>query len=679
MIKLYIQKFSKAGLLLSLIVASSINAEEVVRVNIESGGIQYNVDLTLFDEMVPGTVANFLTYVANGDYTDSFFHRNEVDFIIQGGGFTYDATVGDGLFTYDIFNDIFTGGLDIVPTDPPVLNDFKISNSLGTIAMAKLGTDPNSATSQWFVNMAANSFTLDLQNGGFTVFGKVLANGMNTFNLLTSVPVLNTSSTHPAFVSLPLNNSASITNVSEINDSNLIMVRDISQLYRIDTRVDFDTPANGVSVQKDVIITNYDVAPITISNIDVSNIAAEFSIDVSACSNSTLAISQSCTMSATLTPASASTYSTRFNVSVTDPGHNFVINLTTPAPDISPSLPVVDFGEQQVNSFSQLILSINNIGDRDLTINSLSESGANPEAFGSIDNCTGQSPLEVSVPGSTVALTSFCIVPINFEPQVTGVLNAELRIESDDPDTPTLIIPLTGVSNNDLDGVSAAIEDGVPNSGDGNNDGTLDSNQSNITSFVDSSNTYVTLVSETNFQFDNIALVDLGTLPAPPEGSILGKGAFTFELKNVPPGFTIQIGFVLPVNVTLGDILSYGPSEEDINPNWYSLKDSLLVFENTALQLPGGGTSINRNIMLLTIKDGGDGDSDASANGVILFNGGIDTSPASNNTNQNSGGSGGAMFLLLLVFGLIPGCARYISMSLPSIASIRRCRIFAKP
>ncbi len=56
----------------------------------------------------------------------------------------------------------------------PIQNEFSSdrSNVSGTIAMAKVGNDPNSATSQWFVNLGDNSANLDNQNGGFTVFGK---------------------------------------------------------------------------------------------------------------------------------------------------------------------------------------------------------------------------------------------------------------------------------------------------------------------------------------------------------------------------------------------------------------------------------------------------------------------------------------------------------------------------
>ena len=72
----------------------------------------------------------------------------------------------------------------------PIKNEPGNSNRRGTIAMAKLAGDPDSATSQWFVNLEDNLY-LDTQNEGFTVFGKVLGNGMEVVDYLASVEVYN--------------------------------------------------------------------------------------------------------------------------------------------------------------------------------------------------------------------------------------------------------------------------------------------------------------------------------------------------------------------------------------------------------------------------------------------------------------------------------------------------------
>jgi len=133
-----------------------------------------DVIIELYDDVTPETVVNFLNYVRDGDYNSSFIHRVDPDFIIQGGGFTF-------------IDDVAAP----VPTDPPVVNEPGISNLRGTIAMAKLGGDPNSATSQWFINLADNSGILDGQNGGFTVFGEVTGNGMDVVDAIAALPIYN--------------------------------------------------------------------------------------------------------------------------------------------------------------------------------------------------------------------------------------------------------------------------------------------------------------------------------------------------------------------------------------------------------------------------------------------------------------------------------------------------------
>lgn len=130
-------------------------------VNFKVSGLSFDVEL--FDEDAPATVANFLQYVEAGDYDSSFFHRSttynpaEVQ-IIQGGAFT-----------------INEGVINAIPAFSPVVNEPGLPNLRGTIAMAKLGGNPNSATSQWFFNVQDNpNLDLAINNGGFTVFGQVV-------------------------------------------------------------------------------------------------------------------------------------------------------------------------------------------------------------------------------------------------------------------------------------------------------------------------------------------------------------------------------------------------------------------------------------------------------------------------------------------------------------------------
>jgi cyclophilin family peptidyl-prolyl cis-trans isomerase len=174
-------------------------ANTIVHMEIAYGTNQGAIDIELYDDQAPITVANFLRYAGRGDYTtNGFIHRSVPGFILQGGGYIYgEAPPPVGLFV-----------IRIPVLDPPIQNEFSASRSniRGTIAMAKLAGQPNSATSEWFFNLADNSANLDYQNGGFTVFGRVLDNGMDVVDAIANLPIWNLTSVNGALGSLPLDN-----------------------------------------------------------------------------------------------------------------------------------------------------------------------------------------------------------------------------------------------------------------------------------------------------------------------------------------------------------------------------------------------------------------------------------------------------------------------------------------
>jgi peptidyl-prolyl cis-trans isomerase B (cyclophilin B) len=128
------------------------------------------IRVELYPDIAPKTVANFLEYVKAKHYDGTQFHRVIPGFMIQGGG--------------------FTGEFQQKPTRAPVPIESQLSvkgglsNTPGTIAMARTG-DPNSATSQFFINVADNSRlnfrSADPAGYGYTVFGKVVE-GMDVVN-----------------------------------------------------------------------------------------------------------------------------------------------------------------------------------------------------------------------------------------------------------------------------------------------------------------------------------------------------------------------------------------------------------------------------------------------------------------------------------------------------------------
>ncbi len=118
-----------------------------------------DITLELDTEKAPETVANFLSYVRDGHYANTIFHRVIKGFMIQGGG--------------------FEPGLKQKPTRAPIPNE--ATNGLGnqryTIAMART-SEPHSASAQFFINVVDNDFLNHTapsgQGWGYCVFGKVV-------------------------------------------------------------------------------------------------------------------------------------------------------------------------------------------------------------------------------------------------------------------------------------------------------------------------------------------------------------------------------------------------------------------------------------------------------------------------------------------------------------------------
>jgi cyclophilin family peptidyl-prolyl cis-trans isomerase len=136
-----------------------------------------DIEVELYNQDKPVTVQNFLQYVQSGRYANEFSHRLVPGFVLQGGGF---VATNRGTTNWSTI---------AISTYAPVTNEFSVgkfhTNIFVTIAMQKT-SDPNSATSQFFFNLADNSASLDNTNnsGGFTVFGHVIfgTNVLNAFN-----------------------------------------------------------------------------------------------------------------------------------------------------------------------------------------------------------------------------------------------------------------------------------------------------------------------------------------------------------------------------------------------------------------------------------------------------------------------------------------------------------------
>ena len=201
---------------------SDPEAESAVRVSTTLGDMNF----ILFDTATPATVANFMSYVNSSKYVDVVFHRSVANFMIQGGAFKGTGT-GDQFST--------------VVTNAPVINEPGIANERGTIAMAKLPGDPNSATDQFFVSLNDNRDNLDNQNGGFTSFGRVAGNGMAVADAISNLPngtfnlIVDGGSTAVPFPNFPL------------NDATLPAVMDQTKLVKINSVTTIPTMSYSIT------------------------------------------------------------------------------------------------------------------------------------------------------------------------------------------------------------------------------------------------------------------------------------------------------------------------------------------------------------------------------------------------------------------------------------------------
>lgn len=197
-----------------MITAFQADAQPIVEIETNLG----TIEITLHPEAAPGHVENFLNYVNDGDYTNSFFHRSArkpsgAPFIIQAGGFAY----SNQQFSY-------------VPANLAVPNEFNLSNIRGTVAMAKLGNDPDSATNQWFINLGDNAANLDNQNGGFTVFGTV-TRGMNVADQIAALLPVDLTVIHPAFNEVPLKDGNQLVLINQATE--LVNVPTLPSLFAV--------------------------------------------------------------------------------------------------------------------------------------------------------------------------------------------------------------------------------------------------------------------------------------------------------------------------------------------------------------------------------------------------------------------------------------------------------------
>ena len=189
-----------------LVAAPAWAQDTMVRLNTSQGLI----DIRLYDSAAPLTVANFLVYLRKGAYTGTFFHRSAPGFVFQGGGWSWPNATAPVVKT---------------TAATAIQNEFSVTrpNVRGTVAMAKQAGNANSATVEWFFNLANNTTILGVtNNGGFAVFGKVTSSGMAVVDAMAKLRIVNAGS---PFDTLPVT-----TTNTNLTPADLVRVLSVSEL-----------------------------------------------------------------------------------------------------------------------------------------------------------------------------------------------------------------------------------------------------------------------------------------------------------------------------------------------------------------------------------------------------------------------------------------------------------------
>ena len=263
------------------------------------GTVLGNIDIALLGPQKPITVTNFLKYVDGGRYfiqdprtnqtASNFVHRAGKGFIIQGGG--YLGTVNQ--------NNTGIQPTSVLTSDiGPIQNEPGISNKRGTIAMAQNGSDENSATSQWFINLADNGGppdNLDIRYtnpqtntaaGPYTVFGRIGNNTMTTVDAIAALPAFFFSNT---FSSLPVRdytqadyNAGVIPKVP-----NLVSIPGISHIPTLTySAVSDNGNATATVSGTHVLVTGKSVGTahvtVTATDLDGAPVSQQFTVNVTA-------------------------------------------------------------------------------------------------------------------------------------------------------------------------------------------------------------------------------------------------------------------------------------------------------------------------------------------------------------------------------------------------------------
>ncbi|NOX09273.1 MAG: choice-of-anchor D domain-containing protein [Gammaproteobacteria bacterium] len=407
------------------------SARSLVRMETTEGSI----DIELFDDRMPLTVDNYLRYVDNNSYTNTFFHRN---YIPEATGMPTVLQAGNETYNFDPDRNpvslLMNDGRQEITAFPPIQLIYDLPNTRGTIAMARLGSvNTDTATSEWFFNLLDNTDIFGESNGGgYAVFGQVLGNGIAILDILADLRTIPVTGLSP---SLPLYNFSGLIGVL---GSDLAMIPSIQRIPTITTDSNtlyFGQQLTNSQKQLTITVTNRSSADhllgtITVSGLQQTNFEIILNNNNDGCSgtNTPIPALGSCSFIIQFNPDIVGDYQANIAIPAADtniPAANVSLSgsgINSAVANIALSTQAIDLGETVINTTANTTLGITNAGSAPLNITDISFSGVNATDF-SYNNCIA----------TTIAVGDSCILDIAFSSNNTGSKTATLLITSDDP------------------------------------------------------------------------------------------------------------------------------------------------------------------------------------------------------------------------------------------------------
>ncbi len=385
--------------------------------------------------------------------------------------------------------------------------------------------------------------------------------------------------------------------------------------------VDFGTVTIGDSAQQTVTVSNDGDADLILDTISTPNTPFALPAGDDGCSGTTLPPSEQCEFTLGFAPTTGGSFSGTVTVPSNDSDTVVTLSGTgqEPAtPDIEVSPTTVDFGDTGVGSAASRVIDVRNNGSTVLQIGHV-DLPAGPFSIAAQD-CANRS----------VAMGTGCRITVRFAPQTTGSTSQYLGIASNDPDNPEILVSLTGngVTDGDADGIADTVESNAANGGDGNGDGMADSTQAEVASLPGVRGGVVTLATDAGV-LNAVRAEQAPSRVELPETVAFDNGFFGFEVTGLATGARATVTLFL--SATPDAYYKYPPGGTG------STRAVRFDFDEAS----GTGARINGSQVTLLLRDGGRGDADMTANGVIADPGGPGFNLQTGGGNVDSGGGSG--------------------------------------